>query len=211
MTKPKPLQPLQILKICLPWAVPDLAAQSCLDLCSRPVQVHTQAPPTVADITKSPVPAQFSQAISRAAQLLGSHNSQLVANNESPDSHLVERADGSQNYTPSSLADNFTSQPIDNTDSQSPSSTAATPSHCPPLPATQVLPPPIQVHPGELYIDLPPLPVEARIGDPSSLNVHPMITVKLKLTLALSVPDHQLQRNLVIFLQLSKVLFSSKL
>jgi hypothetical protein len=34
----------------------------------------------------------------------------------------------------------------------------------------------IPIHPGELYIELPPIPVEARPSAPSSLNVHPMVT-----------------------------------
>jgi hypothetical protein len=63
------------------------------------------------------------------------------------------------------------SQPVDNTAPQPTSYAADTPSNSP-----QLLPPPIHVQPSELYIDLPPIPVEARTGDSSSLNVHSMIT-----------------------------------
>jgi hypothetical protein len=48
----------------------------------------------------------------------------------------------------------------------------------------------IFVHPGELYIDLPPIPVESQLGGSSSLNIHPMITRRKARTHLGSVSSH---------------------
>jgi hypothetical protein len=85
--------------------------------------------------------------------------------------------------TNSQLADN-TNPLSDITDSQladcsnpslaSPSTDTSL--NTPSSPAIQVFPSLISVHPSELYIDLPPIPVALQPSDSSLLNIHPMIT-----------------------------------
>jgi hypothetical protein len=82
----------------------------------------------------------------------------------------------SDNHTPSTPAHNTDSQLVNITDPQLVSTAADISSNNTNSCSNQVCSSPISVHPGELYIDLPPIPVESQPGGSSSLNVHPMIT-----------------------------------